>query len=216
MTNSLQIIHFGHSCVLVETGSARLLFDPGTFSHGFEDLRDLDALLITHQHFDHLDVDRLPALVQANPQATLVVDPGSAEEEIAKLSLTATVANVGDTIELNGAVVHAVNGEHAVIHPEFPVPPNIGYIVDGFYHPGASHFVPDHTIDVLGLPAAAPWMKVGEAAEFLRAVAPRVAVPIHDATLSEIGKQGTIAWYQRLAPSGSEVRALTPLEPTEV
>src|SRR6266545_3097997 len=84
VTNSLQIIHFGHSCVLVETGSARLLFDPGTFSHGFEDLRDLDAILITHQHADHLDIDRLPALIQANPQATLVADPGSAEQEIAK------------------------------------------------------------------------------------------------------------------------------------
>lgn len=204
--------------MLVETGAARLLFDPGTFSHGFEDLTDLDAILITHQHFDHLDVDRLPALVQANPQATLVVDPGSAEEEIAKLSLAATVARVGDTIELNGATVHAVNGDHAVIHPEYPVPPNIGYVVDGgaFYHPGDSHFVPEQKIDVLGLPAAAPWMKVGEAAEFLRAVAPRVAVPIHDATLSEVGKRGTIAWYTRLAPEPTEVRALTLLEPMEV
>lgn len=204
--------------MLVETGSARLLFDPGTFSHGFEELTDLDAILITHQHFDHLDVDRLPALVEANPQATLVVDPGSAEEEITKLALTATVARVGDTIELNGAVVHAVGGDHAVIHPDYPVPPNVGYVVDGgaFYHPGDSHFVPEHKIGVLGLPAAAPWMKTGEGGEFLRAVAPRVAVPIHDATLSEIGKQGTIAWYTRLAPENSEVRALTLLEPVEV
>ena len=204
--------------MLVETGSARLLFDPGTFSHGFEELTDLDAILITHQHFDHLDVDRLPALVEANPQATLVVDPGSAEEEIAKLALAATVAQVGDTIELTGAVVHAVGGNHAVIHPEYPVPPNIGYVVDGgaFYHPGDSHFVPEQKIDVLGLPAAAPWMKTGESAEFMRAVGPRIAVPIHDATLSEVGKQGTIAWFTRLAREETEVRALTQLEPVEM
>jgi L-ascorbate metabolism protein UlaG (beta-lactamase superfamily) len=218
VTNSLQIIHFGHSCVLVETGSARLLFDPGTLSHGFEDLRDLDAILITHQHFDHLDADRLPALVQANPQATLVVDPGSAEEEIAKLALQATVARPGDVIELNGAVVHGVGGEHAVIHPEFSMPPNVGYVVDhgAFYHPGDSFFVPEQKIDVLGLPAAAPWMKVGEAIDFQRAVAPRVSVPIHDAMLSDIGKQGTAGWFTRLAPEGTEVRVLTPLEPVEI
>ena len=204
--------------MLIETGSARLLFDPGSLSHGFEDLRDLDAILITHQHFDHLDMDRLPALVQANPQATLVVDPGSAEEEIAKLSLSATVANVGDTIELNGAVVHAVGGDHAVIHRDFPVPPNIGYVVnDGaFYHPGDSLFVPERRIDVLGLPAAAPWMKTGEGVEFQRAVRPRVAVPIHDAILSDTGKNLVDGWYTRLAPEGTELRRLTPLEPTEV
>jgi L-ascorbate metabolism protein UlaG (beta-lactamase superfamily) len=218
VTNSLQIIHFGHSCVLIETGSARLLFDPGTLSHGFEDLRDLDAILITHQHFDHLDANRLPALVQANPQATLVVDRGSAKEQIAKLVLQATVARPGDVIELNGAVVHAVGGNHAVIHPEFPVPPNVGYIVDhgAFYHPGDSLFVPEQKVDVLGLPAAAPWMKTGEGVEFQRAVRPRVSVPIHDGILSDTGKNLVDGWYTRLAPEGAELRRLTPLEPTEV
>jgi L-ascorbate metabolism protein UlaG (beta-lactamase superfamily) len=204
--------------VLVETGSSRLLFDPGTFSHGFEDLRDLDAVLITHQHGDHLDPDRLPALMQANPQATLVVDPGSAEEVIAKLSLATTIAQVGDTIELNGAVVHAVGGDHAVIHPEWEVPTNIGYVVDGgaFYHPGDSLFVPEEKIDVLGIPAAAPWLKTREALDFQRAVAPRVSVPIHNAMLSEIGMQNVTGWYGRVAPEGTELRVLTLHEPMEV
>ncbi|MCA1695075.1 MAG: MBL fold metallo-hydrolase, partial [Actinobacteria bacterium] len=46
----MEITHFGHSCVLLDTGSARLLIDPGTWSEGFEDLTGLDAVLITHQH----------------------------------------------------------------------------------------------------------------------------------------------------------------------
>ena len=218
MTTSLQIVHFGHSCVLVETGNARLLFDPGTFSQGFEELRDLTAVLITHQHADHLDVDRLPALMRANPQATLVADAGSAEQEIAKLSLATTVANAGDTIELAGASVHAVGGNHATIHPEWAVPPNVGYVVDGgaFYHPGDSLFVPEEKIDVLGIPAAAPWLKTVEALEFQRAVAPRLSVPIHDAMLSEIGLAGIVGWYTRVAPEGTELRVLTQREPLAV
>jgi len=218
MANRLQIVHYGHSCVLVDTGSARLLFDPGTFSNGFEELRDLDAILITHQHFDHLDTDRLPALMAANPQATLVADPASAEQELAKLALAVTTARPGDALEIGGTAINAVGGEHAVIHRDYPVPPNVGYIVDhgAFYHPGDSLFVPEQRIDVLGLPTAAPWLKTGEAADFMRAVAPRVSVPIHDAILTDTGRQGTVAWFSRLAPEGTEVRALMPLEPADL
>jgi L-ascorbate metabolism protein UlaG (beta-lactamase superfamily) len=214
----LRIVHYGHSGLLVDTGSARLLFDPGTFSTGFEDLRDLDAILITHQHFDHLDTDRLPALMAANPQATLVADAASAEQEIAKLSLVATVANPGDLLMFGGTTVNAVGGKHAVIHPDYPVPPNVGYVVNGgaFYHPGDSLFVPNGKIDVLGLPASAPWLKTGEAIDFQRRVSPRISLPIHDALLSDIGRQATVGWFTRLAPEGTEVRTLTPLAPVDL
>jgi L-ascorbate metabolism protein UlaG (beta-lactamase superfamily) len=203
--------------VLVDTGAARLLFDPGSFSKGFEELTGLDAILITHQHQDHLDVNRLPALVEANPRATLVADPASAEQEIAKLALAVTTARPGDALEVGGAVVNVVGGDHAVIHRDFAVPPNMGYVVDhgAFYHPGDSLFVPEQKIDVLGLPQAAPWLHLGEAIDFQRAVAPRVSVPIHDAILSDAGKHLVAGWLARVAPAGTELRVLTPLEPAE-
>lgn len=203
--------------MLLDTGSARLLFDPGVFSSGFEDVRDLDAILITHQHFDHLDADRLPALVEANPRAALVVDPGSVAET-AKLGLAARRVAPGDTLTLGGAEIAVVNGEHAIIHASVPMPPNAGYVVDGgaFYHPGDALFVPPQRIDVLGLPTAAPWLKTGEAVDFLRAVVPRVAVPIHEGLLNETGLQLTYGWFSRLAPEGGEVRVLPRGEPTDV
>src|SRR5919202_4940669 len=74
----VQIVHLGQSCVLVETGAARLLLDPGVYSTGFAELTELDAILVTHQHPDHLDLERLPALLAANPAAGLLVDAGSA------------------------------------------------------------------------------------------------------------------------------------------
>jgi L-ascorbate metabolism protein UlaG (beta-lactamase superfamily) len=215
--NLVQIVHFGHSCVLLDTGSARLLLDPGSFSDGFEDLRDLDAILITHQHPDHLDDERLPALVAANPNATLVVDTGSTEQ-VATLGLTARTAQPGDVVEAGGATVRVVGGDHAMIHPEVPIVPNVGYLVDdgAFYHPGDSLFVPEQPIDVLGVPAGAPWLKIAEAVEFERAVAPRIAVPIHEAVLSEHGRESAYARLASLAPKGTEVRVLTPLEPADL
>lgn len=51
----MQVTHFGHACVLVDLGTARILIDPGEWSEGFSGLRDLSGILITHKHSDHLD-----------------------------------------------------------------------------------------------------------------------------------------------------------------
>jgi L-ascorbate metabolism protein UlaG (beta-lactamase superfamily) len=212
----MRIVHFGHACVLVDTGSARLLFDPGVFSSGFEDERDLDGILITHQHFDHIDAERLPALAAANPGAEIVVDPGT-EEQAAQMGLsTARTVRPGDVVKIGGATVHVVGGDHAVIHQDIPVVPNTGYVVDdgAFYHPGDSFFVPEQRIDVLGVPTGAPWLKASEAVDFLRAVAPRIGVPIHEAVLAR--PEMHYGLFERLAPEGTAVKVLRPGEPSEV
>ncbi|GAB3485590.1 MBL fold metallo-hydrolase [Amycolatopsis cihanbeyliensis] len=207
----MRIVHFGHSCVLLETPSARILIDPGAFSSGFEDERELDAVLITHQHFDHIDAEKLPGLLSANPGARLVTDPGSAET-VAKLGLTARTVQPGDALDFGGTAVHVLGGQHATIHADIPVVPNVGYLVGhgAFYHPGDSFFVPEQQIDVLGLPTAAPWLKAGEAVDYLRAVRPRVAVPIHEAVLTNPAMHHGL--FTNLAPDGTEVRVLPKRE----
>jgi|ERR1700678_2256631 L-ascorbate metabolism protein UlaG (beta-lactamase superfamily) len=181
----MRITHYGHACVLLETGTARLLIDPGTFSTGFEELRDLTGILITHQHADHIDEAKLPALIKANPDATLLVDPDTAPE-VEKFGLTAQVATTGSAFELGGAAVNVVGGAHAKIYGDFPVISNAGYVIDhgAFYHPGDALFVPEQSIDVLGVPVVAPWLKTAEAIDFVQAVKPRTSFPIHEALLA--------------------------------
>ncbi|WP_290050514.1 MBL fold metallo-hydrolase [Amycolatopsis solani] len=210
----MRIVHFGHACLLLETGSERILIDPGAFSTGFEGERELSAVLVTHQHFDHLDVEKLPKILEANPDAKLIVDPGSAEA-VQKLGVQFDVANVGDAFAVGDTSVKAVGGEHAVIHSDIPVIPNIGYVFDdgAFFHPGDSFFVPEQKIDVLGLPTGAPWLKAGEAVDYLRAVAPRVAVPIHEAVLANPAMHYGL--FGNLAPEGTEVKVLDRAEPAK-
>lgn len=209
----MQITHFGHACVLLETGSARLLIDPGTFSTGFEGLRELDAVLVTHQHPDHMDTERIPDLLARNPQARLVADPASAAT-LGDGDLPAEAVRPGNTLELAGASVDVVGGEHAVIHPDIPRVTNTGYVVDhgAFYHPGDAFHIPEQRIDVLGLPTAAPWLKLSEAVDFLRAVAPRATVPIHEAVLAV--PEMHYRMFEQLSPERTAVTVLTKGEPT--
>ncbi|TCP54307.1 L-ascorbate metabolism protein UlaG (beta-lactamase superfamily) [Tamaricihabitans halophyticus] len=203
----MRIVHYGHACVLVETDSARVLIDPGAFSTNFERERELDAVLITHQHFDHIDAERLPALLAENPNAQLITDPGSAET-VAKLELPARTVQPGDELRFGDTEVHVVGGSHAVIHPDIPMIPNVGYLFgDGeFYHPGDSFHQPERPVDVLALPTGAPWLKAAEAVDFLRAVHPRLAVPIHEAVLANPAMHYGL--FTNLAPDGTEVRVL--------
>jgi L-ascorbate metabolism protein UlaG (beta-lactamase superfamily) len=201
----MRITRYGHSCLLVEHDDARVLLDPGVFSSGFEQLRGLTAVLVTHAHPDHLDVARLGALLEANPDARLHVDEGSA----AQLDgLPAVVVHEGDVLDL-GVRVEVHGSTHAEIHEDIPRIPNVGYLVGGrFFTPGDALTVPDADVEVLGLPTAAPWLKLSEAVGMLRAVAPRRAFPVHDAVLSQ--PQIWYGQFDALSPDGTSFEALAP------
>lgn len=190
----MQITHFGHSCMLVELDGTRILFDPGNFSHGFDGISGLDAILITHQHPDHCDVARLPDLVAANPDAVLFADPQTtAQLTRDDVAGDWTAAAPGGQVEIGSITARFTGGRHAVIHPEIPVIDNVAYVLStsstpgAFMHPGDSFYIPFEEVDVLALPSAAPWMKLSESVDYLRAMAPRVAVPIHQAILADAG-----------------------------
>ncbi|EOM74413.1 hypothetical protein Rrhod_4215 [Rhodococcus rhodnii LMG 5362] len=204
--------------MLVELGGTKILFDPGNLSHGFEGVTDLDAIMITHQHPDHVDTTRLPALVDGNPGAARYADPQTAQQ----LGGDWTPVRPGDEFDVANVHVAGTGGMHAVIHPDIPLIDNIAYLVGDaenrarFMHPGDSLFVPDEKVDVLALPAAAPWLKIWESIDYLRAVAPRVAVPIHHGILGDAGRGIFFGRYPEMAPEGTEFRVVADEESVEL
>jgi L-ascorbate metabolism protein UlaG (beta-lactamase superfamily) len=183
----VRLTKFGHSCLLVEDAGARVLLDPGSFSEGFEELEGLTAVCVTHQHPDHLDRDRLRALLDGNPGVRVVADEGSAPA-LDEAGAAVEVVHDGDELTLDGLGVRVAGREHAAVHPDVPRVPNVGYLVGGrLFHPGDALTVPGEPVEVLATPAGAPWLKLAEAVDYLRRIGPTVAVPVHERVLSAAG-----------------------------
>ncbi|MGW4093456.1 MBL fold metallo-hydrolase [Nocardia sp. NPDC004750] len=214
----MRIAHFGHSCLLVELRGKKILFDPGTFSHGFEGLTGLDAIAVTHQHPDHIDPNRIEALVDANPGARLLSDPQTAEQRGERWE----AVHAGNVLTLGDLRITGGGGRHAVIHPEIPVIDNtvfqLGTADDPaqLVHPGDSLWVPPVPVGVLAAPAAAPWMRISEAVDYLRAVAPRVALPIHYGIIREEAQGIYFGRLSEMASAGTEFRVLEAEKDTDL
>lgn len=185
----MRLTKYGHACVRLEDGDRVLVIDPGTYSE-MESLSGATAVLISHEHEDHIDLDKLKAARESNPALTVHTHPALA----AALGEDVTAVEPGDTFTAAGFTVRAVGGEHAEIIDGLPGCPNIGFIVDGIYHPGDSLFVPAEAVDTLLVPAAGPWLKLREVIEFVRAVRPARAFPIHDVQLSDVGLDHFDQW----------------------
>jgi L-ascorbate metabolism protein UlaG (beta-lactamase superfamily) len=201
----MRLRKLGHSCLLAEEADSRLLIDPGCFSDGLESLRDLSAVLITHIHEDHLDIGRLHAVLRRNPGLRIICDEASAQA-LSEGGATAEVVHAGDELDL-GVSVSVFGSEHAVIHPDLPNVPNVGYLLaNRFFCAGDAFTVPDRPVEILAVPVGAAWMKASDAVDWLRIVRPRVAVPVHDH--GNVFAEWICNLYEQLSPPGTTVQVL--------
>lgn len=188
----MELTKFAHACVALEKNGSTLVLDPGTLTPEAKDaVAGAAAVLITHDHFDHFDDALLAAALDADPELRVFGPPAVLDKLGAHDGRVRAVA-AGDAFGVGDFAVTVHGERHATIHPDIPSVANVGYLVDeSLFHPGDAYFVPEAAVDTLLLPTSGPWTKLGEAAEYLRAVRPRRVFQIHELMLSALGQQST-------------------------
>jgi L-ascorbate metabolism protein UlaG (beta-lactamase superfamily) len=212
----MRVTKFEHAALRIEKGDDVLVIDPGSFTSPIDDLHGLVAVVITHEHPDHWTPEHLDRILRAAPGTPIFAPAGVAR---AAEGYEITVVAPGDTVTAGGFTLRFFGGVHEVIHASLPVVENVGVLVDGeFYYPGDSYAVPEGVeVQTLAAPLGAPWLKIGEAMDYVLAVKPRRSFGTHDMTLSVAGKamhRQRLQWATE--QDGGEFFVLEPGESLDV
>jgi len=189
----MRFTKFTHACARIETGGVTLVLDPGSFSEA-DALTGANAVLITHEHFDHLDPAKLTAAAAADPDLLIWTNHAVAAQLGGHDALKDRVRTVahGDTFTIGpsagGVDVHVYGEKHIVLHPDLEPPANVGFHIGGVaFYPGDAYTVPEEPVHTLLMPTDAPWMRRVDLVEYVREVRPRAGVSMHDGLLNEVG-----------------------------
>lgn len=204
MTGRLALDFIGHSTVLVELDGIRILTDPVTRSRvgplrrveavpQRDRLHGIDAILLSHLHWDHLDV---PSLRDLGRHLPLIVSAGAGGWLRGAGFGDVREVAVGDALDIGGVRIRVVPAVHSGYRPPLgPTAPALGFVIEGsrsvYFAGDTDLFVGmgdlGGPIDVALLPVWGWGPTLGRglhmdplrAAESLRLIRPRAAVPIH-------------------------------------
>jgi L-ascorbate metabolism protein UlaG (beta-lactamase superfamily) len=211
----MKLTKYEHACLVLTKGADTLVIDPGTYTMPLADLDGVVGIVITHEHADHWTAEQVERIRDRNPEARVF---GPAGVVAAATGIPVEQVEPGDEREVGGFSLRFTGGKHAQVHSTVPIVDNVGVLVgDELYYPGDSWALPGTEVAVLAVPSSGPWMKTGEAMDFIAAVKPRRTFPVHDAVHSVIGKgmvNGRLAAIGKTI--GTEFFVLEPGESSDI
>jgi L-ascorbate metabolism protein UlaG (beta-lactamase superfamily) len=247
---SSRIVYVGHGTVLVDLDGVRLLTDPVlrlVVTHlrrarrvDPDALRGVDAVLVSHLHFDHLD---LPSLERLGRELPVVVPRGAARLLRRRRFVHVAELDVGEELRIGALTVRATPADHDGSRLPFgaKVEP-VGFLVEGsqrlYYAGDTDLFEAMSEIGPLDVALVPIWgwgpglgpghLDPERAARAVALLRPRVAIPVHWGTYfpmhKGIGRRPEYlttppgafqAAAARVAPD-AEIRVLQPGEETVV
>jgi L-ascorbate metabolism protein UlaG (beta-lactamase superfamily) len=187
----MKVKKLGHCCFVVEPKKGvRIMTDPGFFSTLQKIEININAVVITHEHQDHLHIDSLKEIIKNNPNIIIITNT-SVGKILDGLNIKYQKLEEGERYNINGVDIIAFGNKHAEIYETFGAVQNTGYMIDNLCYAGDSFNYPDAQVDILALPVSGPWMKIKDAIDYAKHIRPRVCFSIHDAIMQDFA---TFVW----------------------
>jgi L-ascorbate metabolism protein UlaG (beta-lactamase superfamily) len=199
---SARVTWLGHSTTVIEIGGVRILTDPvirTRVAHlrraseiPASALSQVDLVLVSHVHWDHLDLASLGQIERSTP----VVVPSGAGVLLSRRGFRNVVeVEAGDAVGVRDISLRATHAEHTATRGPFGVrAPSLGYLVerprkiyfagDTDLFDGMSEFSERLEVALLPISGWGPRVPPGHldperAARALQLLRPRIAIPIH-------------------------------------
>jgi L-ascorbate metabolism protein UlaG (beta-lactamase superfamily) len=211
----MKITKIGHCCLLIEEKDLRILTDPGNYSTKQNELKNIDVVLITHEHADHLHLESLKQILTNNPQVKVFTNSGVGKV-LKEQNIAFKLLEHGQKTEFNNVVIEAFGEAHAYICDTAEQVKNTGYLIDNkLFYPGDALYNPGREVEILALPIAGPWIKLIEAINYGKLISPKKCFPVHDGGLNE---RGRMPFYNHMEKNFSlaSIEFFTPKDGEEI
>lgn len=191
----MKLTKYGHACVFVEKSGSRLVIDPGELTELPADLSTIVAVVYTHKHGDHVNVDKLQSILERSPDLIVVTHPEVAEL-ITDISCKKHIVEDSEALTIGPFNLSLRVVDHAIIWQTVPCK-NMTVLIDEFYYyPGDSLQTIGNLVEVVGVPFSAPWLKISEAIDFTRSMKARFAMPTHNGLFNDKGHEINQNWLK--------------------
>jgi L-ascorbate metabolism protein UlaG (beta-lactamase superfamily) len=177
----MKITKYEHACWVMQEGQSRVIVDPGIFSKSITNLSNVNAVVITHIHSDHLDPELINKIIEQNPTVQIYSTSQVAKE----LEQKVVVPELSKKYKAGNLELEFFGEKHHL----FGDIENLAVLVsEQLFVPGDSYTQPNKPVTIAAVPASAPWLRIDEAKENIQKLPAKIVVPTHNALLSEIGE----------------------------
>jgi L-ascorbate metabolism protein UlaG (beta-lactamase superfamily) len=183
----MKITKIGHCCLLIEVSGRRILTDPGNFSEISKEIGNIDIVIISHEHADHLHIPYVKDITERNPGVQIVAN-SQVGFLLEQYGLSYLRAEDGVIINVLDISIKAYHAPHEEIYQEFGRVENTAFFINGaLFFPGDSFVVPDENVQFLAVPIAGPWCRIADVIDYVKVIQPEMIFPVHDWVLSKEG-----------------------------